>query len=440
MLSVRVRDARCAAPPPCHSYAYFSANPNGSRARALKCLRLASEHLDKASLQPIACGMSGLQLGRLGRRLLSLGQQVERPWASAALQQFSSTAEAAAGSGIAAGEGPSSSGAQRAPPSGSSAAGQGAFRRGQQQRPEGGSRRQPGAMSQLLASEGKRRGGRPGGGPDGGRPPRPDALAPRTNDPEDCSIYPAAAPPELREVLSRSPAELVLGEFGLSLRLATGRGDETVDLKDVVTDIADIADMDQLPLLKYYMTNQQWLDLTSGRMDEEDQNHLLDRLAAAMLTSPTKRAKEERVQAAKANDPDYDLEASLGSAPALRGSPRPKAPKAAELAAELEAQKEQIMQQMKLTEDEFEAAKQATAQQAAAAARAAATPVLPDYLKLERRLRALLDRGLPRDHPNYEAAAQQLAVVQGNPGWPHERKMVFAKRLIKQMASSDMVA
>ncbi len=33
-------------------------------------------------------------------------------------------------------------------------------------------------------------------------------------------------------------------------------------------------------------------------MDEEDQNHLLDRLAAAMLTSPTKRAKEERVQAA----------------------------------------------------------------------------------------------------------------------------------------------
>lgn len=309
MLSVRVRDARCAAPPPCHSYAYFSANPNGSRARALKCLRLASEHLDKASLQPIACGMSGLQLGRLGRRLLSLGQQVERPWASAALQQFSSTAEAAAGSGTAAGEGPSSSGAQRAPPSGSSAAGQGAFRRGQQvrlgraaaccrlpaaacsrpapflyvscmtaalqrtcaacvawalaqyalvvlvetvlrafpvplkrppaappgvclqQRPEGGSRRQPGAMSQLLASEGKRRGGRPGGGPDGGRPPRPDALAPRTNDPEDCSIYPAAAPPELREVLSRSPAELVLGEFGLSLRLATGRGDETVDLK-----------------------------------------------------------------------------------------------------------------------------------------------------------------------------------------------------------------
>lgn len=99
-----------------------------------------------------------------------------------------------------------------------------------QQRPGAGSVRQPGAMSQLLASEGPRRGGRPGGGPGAGRPPRPDALATRPNDPEDCSIDPAAAPPELREVLSRSPAELVLGEFGLSLRMATGRGDETVDL------------------------------------------------------------------------------------------------------------------------------------------------------------------------------------------------------------------
>lgn len=207
----------------------------------------------------------------------------------------------------------------------------------------------------------------------------------------------------------------------------------------MVTDIADIADMDQVPLLKYYMTKQQWLDLTSGRMDLEEQNHLLDRLAAALTTSPLKKAKEARVEAAIANDPHYDLEASLGSAPALRGSPRPKAPKPAELAADLEAQKEQIMQQMKLTEDEFEAAKQATAQQAAAQAQAAATPVLPDYLRLERRLTALLDRGLPRDHPNYAAAAERLAVVQGNPGWSHERKMVFAKRLIKQMASAQMV-
>lgn len=33
-------------------------------------------------------------------------------------------------------------------------------------------------------------------------------------------------------------------------------------------------------------------------MDEEEQNYLLDRLAAAMLSSPIKRAKEQRVEAA----------------------------------------------------------------------------------------------------------------------------------------------
>ncbi len=70
----------------------------------------------------------------------------------------------------------------------------------------------------------------------------------------------------------------------------------------------------------------------------------------------------------KANDPDYDLEASLGSAHALRGSPRPKAPKAAELAAELEAQKEQIMEQMKLVrEGQSGAARQAAVQPVACA-------------------------------------------------------------------------
>lgn len=44
-----------------------------------------------------------------------------------------------------------------------------------------------------------------------------------------------------------------------------------------------------------------------------------------------------------AADPDYDLPASLGSRPALRGSARPKPPTAEQLRAELEAQKETLM-------------------------------------------------------------------------------------------------
>ena len=64
------------------------------------------------------------------------------------------------------------------------------------------------------------------------------------------------------------------------------------------------------------------------------------------------------------------------------------------------------------TEEEFEAAKAATVQQLVAEAQLAAAPRLPNYLQLERRLTALLDRALPADHPNYAAAQRRLAVLQ----------------------------
>lgn len=70
------------------------------------------------------------------------------------------------------------------------------------------------------------------------------------------------------------------------------------------------------------------------------------------------------------------------------------------------------------------------------AGRAAAAPVLPNHLRHAARLQALLDAALPRDHPHYAAARERLAVLQGNPGWPHERKMVFAKRLLKRLAAT----
>lgn len=278
-------------------------------------------------------------------------------------------------------------------------------------------------MSQLLASEGHRRGGRPGG-PGGGRPPRPAALAPRPNDPEDCSIHPAAAPPELREALSRSPAELVLGDFGLSLRIATGRGDETValevgagppplgrpsaglpascvptcwsrcarisrlvrtaagralccsagyvarggkgqaaarggklrpavacrhrctyrpctlhqpflspHLQEMVTDIADIADMDQLPLLRYYVTPQQWRDFTSGGWGASSACQPALRLAACPPPPgggpPPPRAPGAiccRLGAAKAKTPwqDSPSEAPLEPHCPLRGGSPPQ--------------------------------------------------------------------------------------------------------------------
>ena len=88
------------------------------------------------------------------------------------------------------------------------------------------------------------------------------------------------------------------------------------------------------------------------------------------------------------------------------------------------------------SEEEWEAVKAATVAQQLAAARAAAAPPLPNHLAHARRLYALLDASLPRDHPGYAAARQRLEVLAGNPGWSHERKVVFARRLIKRLAAT----
>lgn len=48
--------------------------------------------------------------------------------------------------------------------------------------------------------------------------------------------------------------------------------------------------------------------------------------------------------------------------------------------------------------------------------------------------------GVTSTHPSFDtylqAAKQRLEVLQGNPGWSQERKVVFAKRLIKRLAST----
>lgn len=187
-------------------------------------------------------------------------------------------------------------------------------------------------------------------------------------------------------------------------------------------------------------------------------------------------------------DPDYDIMASLGSRPQLRGTRRvAPVPPREEVEAEIDASKEMLMEEHSMvsmaiagrqrgacrglslaataeppnaeqglrwglrragpgraagkrccstqrrahhsctvpltrtappctavpqTEEEFEAAKQATVQQMMAAAHQAAAPVLPNHLSQERRLMALVDKALPRDHPHYAAAKQRIAVLQ----------------------------
>ncbi|PRW60758.1 putative histone H2A variant 3 [Chlorella sorokiniana] len=327
----------------------------------------------------------------------------------------------------------------------------------------GGGARQPGSMSELLAGGARQRrdGGGPGrgggrGGEGGGyrgrgegggyrgrgeggsfrrfnRDKAIERAAGRGSDEPDLAVPFLPADQHLND----TPHDILL-KFQYAIRDLSHPKTGYVPVADIDSDIADIANLDNLRLAKYFVTPRQWADFVSGKMDEDEQNLLADRMAAAFLADDQYRETQSSVQALMAADPDYDLPASMGSRPALRGSARPKPPSAEQLRAELESQKEGLMWQHGLSEEEWERARDATVQQQAAAAHveACAHP-LPNLLALEQRLGQLLDKALPRDHPNYALAKTRLEVLQGNPGWTHERKVVFAKRLIKRLASTS---
>ncbi len=54
---------------------------------------------------------------------------------------------------------------------------------------------------------------------------------------------------------------------------------------------------------------------------------------------------------------------------------------------------------------------------------------------MEQELSALLDASVPSDHPMYGLIRKKVEVLQGNPGWPHNKKVVVIKRMIKDMTA-----
>jgi len=49
-------------------------------------------------------------------------------------------------------------------------------------------------------------------------------------------------------------------------------------------------------------------------------------------------------------------------------------------------------------------------------------------------LEKLLTATMTPSHQHYAAVAAQLKVLQSNSYWPHEKKLVFARRLLRQLA------
>ena len=150
------------------------------------------------------------------------------------------------------------------------------------------------------------------------------------------------------------------------------------------------------------------------------------KLRNVLLRSPNKVSRVIQKQIDLDSDPNYRIEDVFASS--SLASPSSSSPSPEEI---LDSFKNDLTSMLGLSEDEFERYKQ----EAIAVFTQDTLPNLEqqDPRVKEQELEKLLDT-ITQEHQHYEAIVAKFRVLQSNPAWPHEKKVVFAKRLLKHLS------
>lgn len=148
------------------------------------------------------------------------------------------------------------------------------------------------------------------------------------------------------------------------------------------------------------------------------------KLRNVLLRSPSKVSRVIQKQIDLDSDPNYRIEDVLKYPSSVASNP--SSPEEI-----LDSFKSELASMLGISEDEFERYKQ----QAVAAFKEDTMPMLEqqDPRVREQELMKLLDTITP-EHEYYEAIVTKFRVLQSNPNWPHEKKLVFARRLLKHLS------
>ncbi len=148
------------------------------------------------------------------------------------------------------------------------------------------------------------------------------------------------------------------------------------------------------------------------------------KLRNVLLRSPNKVSRVIQKQMDLDSDPNYRIEDVLGSSSLSSSS---------SLSPEetLDSFKKELTSMLGISEEEFERYKQ----EAVAVFKQDTLPLLEqdDPRVKEQELEKLLEN-ITQEHEYYESIVAKFRVLQSNPDWPHEKKVVFAKRLLKHLA------
>lgn len=148
------------------------------------------------------------------------------------------------------------------------------------------------------------------------------------------------------------------------------------------------------------------------------------KLRNVLLRSPSKVSRVVQKQIDLDSDPNYRIEDVFQ--PSLSASSNPSSSEET-----LDSLKKELTAMLGISEDEFERYKQ----EAVAAFKQDTLPFLEqqDPRVREQELEKMLENITP-EHEYYESIVAKFRVLQSNPNWPHEKKLVFARRLLKHLA------
>lgn len=157
-------------------------------------------------------------------------------------------------------------------------------------------------------------------------------------------------------------------------------------------------------------------------MSGEEHRSLVNRLQTILVRSPEKMNRMLETDMRLESDPNYRIEDAFTAGPSTE---------AASPEETLEANKAQLCAMLGLSAEEFEQYKSV----AAAEFRETMLPELEakDPRVQEKELEKLLD-GITPAHAHYGAVVSKLRVLQNNPNWPYDKKAIFVRRMVRNLA------
>ena len=191
---------------------------------------------------------------------------------------------------------------------------------------------------------------------------------------------------------------------------------------------SDMINTDMLPFAKYMISPEEVRRFEDGRLSFDDRRRLLTKVRLAMLRSPEQLQRKLEADIKADADPNYRIEDCL----LAKNRPLPAHLKKQSTPPEeiLDQYKETLCQMLNLTEEEFETYKKEASDQFR-------EQIMPrinaqDPRVQEKELDDMV-KGIGPGHDYYDSIVSKIRTLQSNPQWPHEKKVMYARRLLKRI-------